>query len=130
MKRELTSHKVGGLNEDLLVYATDPPGVGGASHNYAITFFDKMFNCERSPVAGRNCLISFQNGSIQESGVNGISNEALLAIVEDRLAGFQSGKFACEENAHALASVRDALAFLKKRTSDRLARGVEGQLKS
>ena len=128
-KREITSHKVDGLNEALRVYATDGPGAGGASHEYAITFFDERFNCERSPVAGRNCLVTFQKGPIGESGVNGISNEALLAIVEDRLEGFQSGPFACNDNATALMHVRGALQWLHKRTKERAARGVEGTMK-
>lgn len=72
------------------------------------------------------CDINFQNGPIKESGVNGISNESLLAIVEDRLLGFQSGQFACRENAIALTKLQEAMMWLQKRTRDRVARGVEG----
>ena len=72
------------------------------------------------------CNIKFQNGPILEFGVNGISNESLLAIVEDRLAGFQSGEFACRENAIALIKLQEAMMWLQKRTRDRMARGVEG----
>jgi len=71
-------------------------------------------------------LIRFQNGPIQESGVNGVSNEALLAIVEDRLLGFQSGQYACRENAIAVTKIQEAMMWLQKRTRDRVARGVEG----
>ena len=62
----------------------------------------------------------------QEFGVNGISGEALLAIVEDRLIGFQSGGYACRENAVALTKVQEAIMWLQKRTLDRMRRGVEG----
>ena len=71
------------------------------------------------------CL-HFQNGPIKEAGFNGISVEALLAIVEDRLLGFQSGVFNCRENAVALTKIQEAMMWLQKRTRDRLARGVEG----
>lgn len=74
------------------------------------------------------CDINFQNGPIAESGVNGISNEALLAIVEDRLIGFQSGEYACRENAIALTKLQEAMMWLQKRTRDRVARGVEGTM--
>ena len=118
--RELTSHKVNGLNEALKIEVLDKPGPGNACHEYCITFVDESLGgIERSP-------IGFQNGPVKESGVNGISNEALLAIVEDRLLGFQAGEFACRENAIALTKLQEAMMWLQKRTRDRLARGVEG----
>jgi len=131
MKRELTSHIASGLNEQLTITVLDEPGAGGACHDYAISFHDDRYGFDRSPISdrhGRNCIISFQNGPIGEVGVNGISNEALLAIVEDRLAGFQSGPFACDRNQLALTHVHLALKALHLRTEDRVARGVEGTL--
>jgi len=71
--------------------------------------------------------ISFQNGPLQETGYpNGVSNEALLAVIEDRLLGFQSGEYACQENALALRKLQEAMMWLHQRTRDRIARGVEG----
>jgi len=52
--------------------------------------------------------------------VNGISNEALLAIVEDRLKGFQSGQYACRENALALTKLQEAMMWLHSRTRERI----------
>jgi hypothetical protein len=119
MARELTSHKVNGLNEALRVDVLDAAGPGGASHVYRIT-----------PTIGNatGLVIEFQNGPLQETGgiPNGISGEALLAIVEDRLVGFQSGQFACRENAIALTKIQEAMMWLQKRTLDRMKRGVEG----
>jgi hypothetical protein len=118
MTRELTSHKVNGLNESLSIEVLDDPGSGGACHVYCI---DEGGDAEEFPT----CHIIFQNGPIQEAGVNGISNEALLAIVEDRLKGFSSGPFACRENAIALTHVQDAMHWLHHRTRERVARGVD-----
>lgn len=119
MGRELTSHRVNGLNEVLRVSVHDEPGQGGACHCYRI-----------EPTVGNasGILIEFQNGPLQETGgiPNGISVEALLAIVEDRLLGFQSGQFACRENAVALTKIQEAMMWLQKRTLDRMKRGVEG----
>lgn len=130
MARKLTSPKVNGLNECLNIQVLDEPGFGNACHDYAITFKDEARGgVERSPISDRhglNCIISFQRGPIKEYGINGISNEALLAIVEDRLIGFQSGEFASRENAVALTKIQEAMMWLHKRTLDRVARGVEG----
>lgn len=120
MTRTLTSHKVNGLNDSLLINVLDEPGQGNACHEYQVRLWEK----DQEDVELAN--ISFQNGPIAEHGVNGISNEALLAIVEDRLLGFQSGDFACRENALALTKLQEAMMWLHKRTRDRMARGVEG----
>jgi hypothetical protein len=123
--RELTSHKVNGLNEALRIEVTDEPGQGNACHQYKITTPMKSLRTSlaRTPV---DCEIDFQCGPIQDVGVNGVSNEALLAIVEDRLLGFQSGEFACYENARALMKLQEALMWLHKRTHGRVVRCVEG----
>lgn len=117
--RELTSHKVSGLNEALRIDAIDELGSGHACHAYRVT-----------PTRGNalGVLIEFQNGPLNETAYpNGLSNEALLAIVEDRLASFQRGEYACPENAISLTKVQEAMMWLQKRTRDRIARGVEGE---
>jgi len=113
--RELTSHKVDGLNEKLRIIVADEPGAGGANHHYRINHG-----------ALTDCVINFQNGPVQESGANGVSNEALLAIVEDRLLRFQAGPYACRENALALTKIQEAMHWLHSRTRERIRRGVEG----
>lgn len=115
--RELTSHKVNGLNEDLDVQVIDEPGQGNACHEYTIS-------TKRTP--GVFCRIMFQNGPIQEVGVNGLSIESLLAVVEDRLEGLQAGPSGNRETATALIGIQEAIFWLQKSTRDRVARGVEG----
>ena len=65
-------------------------------------------------------------GPIKEAGVNGLTGEALLAILIDRLRSFQAGPYACQQNATALWHLREALDMLQVRTRARIARGVEG----
>lgn len=57
---------------------------------------------------------------------SGLTNEALLAIVHDRLGVFQGGLCKCHENDAAMQYVALALDFLKKRTIRRNAEGTEG----
>lgn len=122
--RKLVSHKVNGLNEDLDIEVLDERGAGNANHEYVISYCLNPGTADGgvSPM----CRVSFQNGPIKEAGINGISNEALLAIVEDRLLGFQSGDYACRENAVALTKLQECMMWLQKRTMDRMRRGVEG----
>lgn len=128
--RLLTAHAVNGTNEALQIAVLDQPGQGGACHRYDITGFDTS----RNPAADVDGYVSsfsrlpvvFQNGPIKEYGVNGVTQEVLLAILIDRLEGFQSGPYACADNAEALTHLRGALECLQRRTKARLARGVEG----
>lgn len=124
MNRQITSHKLNGLNDSLTILAVDGPGAGGASHCYQIMWKSGPAH-EPAPYVD----IDFQNGPIAESGVNGVSNEALLAVVIDRLQGFQSGDFKCRENAIALTKIEEAMHWLHHRTRERIAREVEGTSK-
>lgn len=121
--RQLSDHKVNGLPDGLLIEVLDKPGQGGANHKYQISWADPA---DRTGHSQMHMLVGFQNGPIKEAGVNGVTQEALLAIVIDRLRGFQSGQFSSRDNAIALTHVEEALLWLKKRTYERIARGVEG----
>lgn len=122
--RTLTDHAVNETNEALQILVTDEPGAGGANHRYVIQTLPQPLREELR--SGLPCEVNFQNGPIKESGVNGVTQEALLAIVIDRLRSFQAGPYACKSNADALAHVETGLEHLKARTRERLSRGVEG----
>lgn len=128
MGRQLADHKVRPANIELRIDVPDEPGPGGANHMYIIQG-PVNSNPEFSPASPVHCILKFQKGPIGEAGINGITQEALLAVVIDRLRGFQSGDFSCRENAIALTHCEDALMWLQKRTLDRMARGVEGMNK-
>ena len=123
MSRELTRHKTNECNKQIEVVARKP-GAGGAATCYDI--FGPRKACGQAgmvPSFGLN--MKFQDGPVAD-GVNGLTNEVLLAIVEDRLVGFQSGKFANEHNGEALECIRSAQQALEARTAERIDRGVEG----
>jgi hypothetical protein len=118
---ELFDHKLNGLNNAISILVCDDPGPGGAHHLY------RMFLHEKPEWPYSKSLeINFQNGPILEAGFNGFTNEALLAVIIDRMRGFQSGQYKCRENALALTHLEEALMWLQYRTRARLARGVEG----
>lgn len=113
--KQLTDHKVNPANDVLTVVVMDAPGSGGAHHDYAI-----------NGLPDGSVRIRFQNGPIQEAGVNGLTHEVLLAIVADRLRDFQKGPFATRYNALALTHIEEAQNWLNRRTLERMRRGVEG----
>lgn len=144
MNRPITDHKLNGLNDAIVITPIGERGKGGAFNSYDVN----LVHDGSQGVPSFNVLlgpIEFQSKPIQgPSDFNGLTNEALLAVVIDRLRGFQgvgadqeeakrAGKlpheiapFACRENAIALTHLEEALMWLQKRTRDRMARGVEG----
>lgn len=70
--------------------------------------------------------IKFQKGPVKENGINGIHHEDLIVIIIDRLQSFQKSEYSCRENAIAITKLEETLMWLRKRTTDREARGVEG----
>lgn len=129
--RELTGHKVNPANDLLKIEALDEPGSGGANHLYQITGFNTRSNLSdpftaRHGQPAEHATVLFQNGPIAEAGVNGVTHEALLAILIDRLECFQKGPFANHYNENALGSLKAAQGWLLDRTRSRVERGVEG----
>ena len=128
MYRKLKQHIVEGdsANHQLDIEVLDEPGQGGACHSYGIYGFHSGTNVS-SPDKNETCLrLCFQNGPIKEVGVNGVTHEALLAILIDRMESFQAGEYKNQDNAEALTALNVALACLQERTKRRIARGVEG----
>lgn len=123
--RKLTDHSVAG-NEtsQLRIWVTDEPGAGGANHQYLIQNPD--IPVDKGGMFFHTNIL-FQRGPIKENGVNGVTQEVLLAIVIDRLRSFQAGPFPCRENAIALTHCEEALMWLQRRTVERIKRGVEGK---
>lgn len=127
--REITIHRevrdihgvAATIPDPVGVFAVDEPGEGGACHVYEM-------RVNGPGVAHKR--VSFQNGPVKEAGVNGISNEALLAVIIDRMEGLANGPFPCAHNDIALTSLRNAMETMQDRTLDRMARGVEGASKA
>ena len=119
--RKITTHKVNPANDLLEITVMDERGAGGACHRYVVTPGGDV-----PAYDGALTAIHFQEGPIAEAGVNGVTHEALIAILIDRLQSFQAGRYACRENALALTRLEEAQHWLHHRTRARMDRGVEG----
>lgn len=124
MPREIHSHKVNPANDQIQIQVLDDPGADGASHVYEIKVPASEVSAEGP--SGQTIRLKFQNGPILDAGINGITQEVLLAIVVDRLQSFQKGPYVCRENALALTKIEEAQHWLHHRTKARMERGVEG----
>jgi hypothetical protein len=116
--REITTHHINECNRHLPVVDLV---VDGLSHHYY-----KVSVPPTGKRPGVHYNFDFQQGPIKENGVNGITNEALLAIVLDRMEHFQRGEFKCRENALVITKLQEAMHWLDHRTHEREERGVEG----
>ncbi len=71
--------------------------------------------------------IQFQEGPVQEAGVNGCTIEDVIRLLAKRLVRFQAGPYPCRQNDNAIQHLEEARSWLLHRTADRLDRGVEGK---
>ena len=102
------------------VYTIGTKGPGGAYHDYAIV------DAKTQEIL---TAIEFQKGPRKEEGSrHGVIDSDLLEIVRDRLIAFQSGGYACRENACALTHIEEALMWLNRRVEDRIEREVLGTM--
>lgn len=123
---EIIDHKSTGLNEHIRIDVLDSPGPGGACHEYLI---QPLIPEENPPAGAINAVtLKFQKGGVQTAGVNGLSNEALLAVLLHRYRGLRDGPFPCRENVVTVILLEEVLSIQKRRTMERSARGVEGKL--
>lgn len=74
----------------------------------------------------QTAYIAFQNGPVPIHGVNGVTNESLLAILIHRTK-ILNDMFPCEENRIAIEHMKKALESFESRTKNRIQRNVEGK---
>ncbi len=113
------THHHSGLDGDVngaITLTAHPAGPGGASAHYVARYVADHGVAEAD--------LSFLQ---LRDPFSVFTNEVLLAIVQDRLEGFQEGQFPCPENEMALAYLRRSLECLKQRTRRRLNQRIAGQ---
>lgn len=117
----LLGHRVNACNEALTIRVEGPAYVIGA-RDPASGLYGASFMPDGSPV-----VIQFHEGALDADGnPNGVTVEALLAVLVHRMQGYQASPFACRENALALTKMQEAGMWLRARTESRQARGIEG----
>jgi len=106
-EREITTHIVPGAPGRVQVFALDEDS-DGICTEYEIR--GRSNNGEQVV----NLRITFQSGD-QAAGPNGVTNEALLAIVLDRLERFQQADQPCKENRKAIYHLNEGAEQLARR---------------
>lgn len=112
-------HDLNDLNDQITIEATGEITCGGSDHYYVITTPQYLNTLK---------FHHMRAADVPPVEANGVTNEALLAIVLDRLEGFQKDEFACVENAKAISHIVHALEWMRMRTAQRKQQGVEGKL--
>ena len=112
-QREIDSRSVG------IDITADKLDADGASHCYLLQYMQDSGNLATQ-------IINFQRGPIRNAGNNGVTHEALIAVLIDRLECYQQSQFKCEQNELAMQHLQHALTALEIRTNSRIKRGVEG----
>jgi hypothetical protein len=118
--RIIKDHIVNPINDKIILKVMDASDVDGTNHHYRMEYSPDKFGYLLAQT------LTFQNGIISEVGINGITQEILIAICIDRLRSFQAGNFCCRESALALTKLEEAQMWLHSRTRSRMDRGVEG----
>ena len=137
MENEITRHRRtgGSANSDITIEAL--PCVGPNGNEYDAVERRNDGQCHRYRIALHSDEVSaptvkflqFQDGPPSEVGINGVTEEALIAVLIDRLERFNEGPYRCRQNSVAITKLEEALMWLGDRTAERSERGVEGTLK-
>lgn len=75
---------------------------------------------------GQGFVIAWQRGPTGENGRNGAFLIEVLTACQIQLQHYQSGQFACEENATAHRHLTQAIAALQSRRDRRIAANTYG----
>ncbi len=125
--RELFDHKNNRFNRECVKVTTaDYRQSDNAHHSYKIEIFPyETPKYQTEPVV--SVVLNFQNGGLKEVGANGITDQALIAILLDRKRSFNEGQFRCRENSMVITKLEEALHWEEHRSNERARRNVEGE---
>ena len=108
-KSEIFSHQVNRTNCSIHIYIAQTDRESKAPRMFSLVLED-----------GTMIDLLFAHQEVDGRFVPGVTNEALLAIIESRIEGFQEGPYKSRENALALTRLQEAMSWLRKGTEKRL----------
>jgi hypothetical protein len=120
--RRLSNQLTPGSTTPLAISALDNPGYGEPNRRYEISGFNTAYNNSATaqngyPAHFGSLQIFFHDDSRSNSPANGTTEQALLSVILDHLAGKQVGFGACQENAVASDYIASAIQLLNNRDS-------------
>ncbi|MCZ6868088.1 MAG: hypothetical protein O7G84_01130 [Gammaproteobacteria bacterium] len=127
MEHEITRHRRTGGSANPAIRITAKPKVDGHCHEYEFNMLPMRIGDGTMTPKVFACIL-FQDGIPAEVGINGTTEEALIAILIDRLERFNKGPYACRQNSLAITSLETAMHWLGDRTAERSEHGVEGTM--
>lgn len=107
------------------VFYSDHNGIEAVTASASELIGVQYFIEHKSESGGYITTIEFQNGNPADVGINGATNEVMLAILIHRLT-LQNAKCPSAYNVKAIECMVQALAALGERVIDRQNRGVTG----
>lgn len=87
-------------------------------------FLDEEQRPAGGTVESQGVMIDWQDGPVQDGEPNGAFVEDIIEIAQRRLEFYQSGKYACTENATAIGALEHARHALAERIEKRQAAGT------
>lgn len=72
--------------------------------------------------------IKFQEGPVDEVGVNGCFIEDVIDLLVERLRGFNAGPLGCRENSVAITHLEEAANWMVRRRINRIKQGVHSTM--
>jgi hypothetical protein len=99
------------------------------THAAANGHWDRVTIHEPAPAGGMSekdlLVIQFQNGPVNEHGVNGVQLTDVLRIALARYKMLNE-TFRCRENSLVITKLQEAIMWDEERTAQRTLQGVEG----
>lgn len=118
--RPVTSHKTGGFTT-VNIDALDRTAPGVPTYRYDLSGFNTAFNNQATDGSGRAPMVTrlpivFHNGPLlMDRPQNGVTAEALLAVLTDHLQGLQNSLESCIEYQTALSYLNSAKTALDRK---------------
>lgn len=120
--RELTEHQINDCNRHIKIIATDyGDGEFCKQVGYQIIVPDKSRNLaydESKENKPDSFDIFFQNGSTANYGYNGLTLEALCAIMIDRFKYYQTTEYKTDDNQKCIEKLEEIIQLQKDRGED------------
>jgi hypothetical protein len=119
--RQLHGHQVNAVNQGITILSSDELSAGGAPkyHSFLIR--------RRGAIEPQVVVIPWHEGDPAEVGTTGLTFEATLEALIDRLQHLQHGPFPCKHNEMAMRHLIEARRCMNDRTAERIERGVDGK---
>jgi hypothetical protein len=111
-------------DDEVLVIAGEPDPVDGAADSFSLETKSEKVKLEFA--RGERTYTDADGKEHHDKARSGVTDEALLAILQDRLESFQAGIGRNEHTAEALHFLKKLRVALRTRQADRQRRGIRG----